>query len=51
MKTVWFVAHATPVGSPDRAEHDIFGVVLGVFWQIRVVFVVGGPLFDVGIPY
>ena len=33
MNTEWSVAGITPVGSPDRAERAIFGVILGVFDQ------------------
>ena len=40
----------TAVGSPDRAERAILGMILGVFWSIQATFVVGEPLCDVGIP-
>ena len=48
MKIEWFVIYVTPVGSPDRAERAILGVILEVFWPIQAVFVVGEPLCDVG---
>ena len=41
MKTEWLVADATPAGSPARAERDILGVILDVFWSIQAVFVGG----------
>ena len=50
MKTEWLVADVTTVGPPDRAECDIFGMILGVFWPIQAVFVVAKPLYDVRIP-
>ena len=49
MKIKWIVADVTPVGSSDRAEHAILGVILGVFLPIQATFVVGEPLCDVGI--
>ena len=55
MKLEWLIADVIPVGSPDRAERVILGVILGVywaiqgvFWSIKAVFVVGEPLCDVG---
>ena len=30
MKIEWLVANVTAVGSSDREEHDILGVILGV---------------------
>ena len=50
MKTECFVSDVTPVRSPDRAERDILGMMLGVFWPIQAVFVVGEPLCDAGTP-
>ena len=47
----WLLADVTPVRSPDRAERDILGMILGVFWPIQVVFVTGEPLCDVGTPF
>ena len=50
VKTEWFVANVTAVGSPDRAKHAILGVILAgrVFGQIQDIFVVAEPLCDVG---
>ena len=42
--------YITPVGSPDRAERDILGMILDVFGPIQAVVVVGEQLCDVGIP-
>ena len=41
-----------PVGSPDRARArcDILGMMLGVFWPIQAIFVIGESVCDVGIP-
>ena len=50
MKIEWLVATATVVGSPDRVEHDILGMILEVFWLSQAVFVAGKPLCDVRIP-
>ena len=36
MKIEWLVTYVTPVGSPDRAERGIFGVILDVFWSVQV---------------
>ena len=49
MKIDWLVADSSSVGSPDRAEHDILGVILAIFWPIQATFVVGEPFCDVGI--
>ena len=51
MKTKWLVADETSVGSPDRAERDIFGVILDAFWSIQATFVAGEPLCDLETPY
>ena len=48
MKREWLVADVTPVGSPNRAERAILGVILDAFWSIQVVCVVGEPFCDVG---
>ena len=49
MKIEWFVIYVTPVGSPDRAERAILGVILaGLFWPNQDMFVVAEPLCDVG---
>ena len=52
MKTEWFVANASAVGFPDRAERAILGVILAerFFFPIQAVFVVREPLCDVGTP-
>ena len=56
MKSEQLIADVLPpVGSPDRAERDVLGMVLGVyspiqdaFWPIHAPFVVGEPLCDLG---
>ena len=47
MKIEWLVANVTPVGSRARAECDILGIILNLFWPITAVFVVvgGGTLW------
>ena len=50
MKTEWLVANVTPVGSPDRAERAVLGIIVSVFWPIQTVFVAREPHFDVGTP-
>ena len=40
----------TSVGSPARAEHDVLGVILGVFLPIQATFVFEEPVCDVGTP-
>ena len=52
MKIKWLIADVTAVGSPDIAERAILGQILAgaLFWPIQAVFVVGGPLCDVGTP-
>ena len=49
MKIEWLVADVTHVGGPDRAEHDIFEMILNIFWSIQATFVAGKTLCDVGI--
>ena len=49
MKIEWFVADITPIGAPDRAERDILGMTLGLFWPIQAAFAVVEPLLDVEI--
>ena len=49
MKIECLVADVTPVGSPDRAECAILGVILGVFRPIQAIFVIRKPQYDVGI--
>ena len=46
MKIEWLVADVTPVRSPARAERNIFGMTLTVFWPIQAVLGVGKPLYD-----
>ena len=31
MKMKLSVANVTPVGAPDRAEHDMLGMIFGIF--------------------
>ena len=52
MKIKWFVDHVTPVGSLDRAEHAILGMILAgrFFLPIQAVFVVEEPFCDAGTP-
>ena len=50
MKIEWLVANVTPVESPDRAERDLLGMLLDVFWPIQATVMVGQPLCDIGIP-
>ena len=50
MKIEWLVTDVTAVESPERAERAILEVLLGVFWLIQAVFVVGEPLCGVGPP-
>ena len=50
MKIEWLVADVISVRSPDRAEHDILGVMLDVFWPTQAAFVAREPLCDLGIP-
>ena len=51
MKIKWFVADVTAVGSPDRKEFAMLGVILaGRFLPIQAVLVVREPLCDVGTP-
>ena len=50
MKIEWLVTNVTAVGSPDRAEHAILGVILAgqLFVPLQDTFVVWEPLCDVG---
>ena len=50
MKTEWLVADVTAVGSPDRAEHANFEVILAVFLPIQAVYLVRELPCDVGTP-
>ena len=51
MKIEWLATYVTAVGSHDREERDIFGMMLGVFWPIQATFVIGETFCDVGIPF
>ena len=44
MKIESLVAHVTPVGSPDRAEHDVLGMILDLFGEFRLPYVAGEAL-------
>ena len=35
MKIEWLVANVTPVRSPDRAERELFGIILEMLWPIQ----------------
>ena len=50
MKLEWLVANVKPVGSPDKAEHAVLGIILSVLWPIQAILLIGGPLCDVGTP-
>ena len=52
IKTESLVVDVTAVGSLDRAEHTILGMIVAwrVFLPIQVVFVVGEPLCGIGTP-
>ena len=51
MRIEWLVSDVTPIVSPERAERDIFGVILGVFWPIQTANVAGESLCDLETPY
>ena len=40
MNIEWLVTNVTAAGSPDRAEHAILGMNLGILWQIQATFLV-----------
>ena len=46
MKIEWLIANMTAVRSPDRAERDMLGMILDVFWPIQAASVVGETLCD-----
>ena len=50
MKIESLVSAVTAVGSPNRAERAMLGVILAgcLFWPIQDIFVVAEPLCDVG---
>ena len=51
LKIKWLFAEITVIGSPDRGERDIFGMILlSGFWPIQATFVVGEAFCDVGLP-
>ena len=44
------IADVTFVGSPARAECELLGMILDVFWPVQLAIVVGEPLCDLRIP-
>ena len=50
LKIEWLVADVIPVGSPARAERDILGMLLDVFWSIQAAFLIGGSRCGLGVP-
>ena len=52
METEWLVTDVTAVGSLDRDELAILGVIVAgrVFGPTQVIFAVTAPLCDVGTP-
>ena len=50
MKIEGLVTDVTSVGSPDRANRGIFGVILDIFWTMQAAIVAGEPLCDLGTP-
>ena len=50
MKTDWLDTNVTTIGSHDRVERDILGMILDVFWPIQATFAARVPLCDVGTP-
>ena len=50
MKIELLVSNVTAVGSPDKAQRDILGMILDACWRLRAAFADGEPLCDVGIP-
>ena len=52
MKIEWWVTDVVAVGSPDRAELAIWGMILvGIrVWPIQTLFVVGEQVCDVRTP-
>ena len=53
VKIEWLVADVTAVGSLDRTEHAILGVILAGrgFGQSRSFLWSGEPLYGVGTPF
>ena len=50
MKVEVLVADKTSVGSPVRAEREMLGILLDVFWPIQASFVVWKALCGLEIP-
>ena len=53
MKIEWLITDViTVIGSPARAENDIFGAIFDIFWPSLdlVDFMVGEPLCGVEFP-
>ena len=50
MKTEWLNTNVTAIGSPARAESELFWVILDVFCPIQTTFVAGKPLCDLEMP-
>ena len=50
MKIEWLNTNMTAIGSPAKAESEIFWVVLGVFLPIWAAIVVGEPLCELETP-
>ena len=38
MKKEWFVTYVTPIGSPDRAERHILGMILDICYVIGLTW-------------
>ena len=52
MKIEWLISDVMAVGSLDRAERAILGLILAVcFWPNQFIFLVGEPLCGVGTPF
>ena len=50
MKRGGLVADVTPARPSGRAEHDILGVTLTLFWAVQAAIVAEKLLCDMGIP-
>ena len=50
LKIEWLVIDITAVGSPDKAERDILGMIFDVFWPGQPAIVVWEPLRDLRTP-
>ena len=51
MKIEWLIINATAIKSPIRAEHEVLGAMLDIFWTIQAAFGVREPFCDMEIPY